>query len=51
MAIDAVQRILNTEKAAISGGVLPLYTKMISTLAATFGPTIRQSNCYLVIKY
>lgn len=43
MAIDAVQRILNTEKAAIEGGVLPLYTKMISTLAATFGPTIRQT--------
>uniref|UniRef100_A0A1B6C9A1 Symplekin n=1 Tax=Clastoptera arizonana TaxID=38151 RepID=A0A1B6C9A1_9HEMI len=43
MAILAVQRILKTEKNALAGGVLPLYSKMIATLAATFGPAIRSA--------
>lgn len=44
MAILAVQRILRTEKSALAGGVLPLYSKMIATLAATFGPSIRSGK-------
>ncbi|XP_054261874.1 symplekin-like [Macrosteles quadrilineatus] len=43
MAVDAVRRILQTEKSAIMGGVFPLYTKMIATLGTTSNDDVKQT--------
>lgn len=46
MAVDAVKRILKTEKNAVVGGIFPLYTKMIATLGTTSGGDIKESKYF-----
>jgi len=43
MAVDAVRRILSTEKNAVNGGVFPLYTKMIATIGTTSNEDIKRA--------
>ncbi|KAG8333354.1 hypothetical protein J6590_000498 [Homalodisca vitripennis] len=43
MTVDAVRRILRTEKNALFGGVFPLYTKMVATLGTTSGEDVKQT--------
>lgn len=49
MAVDAVKRILKTEKNAVVGGIFPLYTKMIATLGTTSGGDIKESKYFYSI--